>query len=273
MIRRPPRSTLSSSSAASDVYKRQEYGGHFTENMMTTSRAVLFLLCIGLCAQVALCDKAEDAFTTGDENQDGKLSKKELRAAMEPLGVQLNKADAVLSSSIHDINSDNRIDLAEFRDLAATELSSLGTFGRLSRRVLQAAGGLGLAEGAAHYIDRFGLGGTAYAVNPPAYGFYTSAIVVLLPLYLFGVFFGWQHEWFVKHRVYLNAATLGGLVTLVLFAKFDLPNDVPGYVVMLGFVLGNLFALEYLFDDESAKKKRTKGRGKHVAKMMAGRKK
>ena len=26
MIRRPPRSTLSSSSAASDVYKRQEYG-------------------------------------------------------------------------------------------------------------------------------------------------------------------------------------------------------------------------------------------------------
>eukprot|EP00658_Telonema_sp_P-2_P026480 TRINITY_DN2069_c0_g1_i1.p1 TRINITY_DN2069_c0_g1~~TRINITY_DN2069_c0_g1_i1.p1 ORF type:complete len:153 (+),score=24.71 TRINITY_DN2069_c0_g1_i1:142-600(+) len=27
MIRRPPRSTLSSSSAASDVYKRQEYGG------------------------------------------------------------------------------------------------------------------------------------------------------------------------------------------------------------------------------------------------------
>eukprot|EP00656_Telonema_subtile_P014229 TRINITY_DN17261_c0_g1_i2.p1 TRINITY_DN17261_c0_g1~~TRINITY_DN17261_c0_g1_i2.p1 ORF type:complete len:397 (-),score=109.19 TRINITY_DN17261_c0_g1_i2:128-1318(-) len=33
MIRGPPRSTLSSSSAASDVYKRQEYGGNHERNM------------------------------------------------------------------------------------------------------------------------------------------------------------------------------------------------------------------------------------------------
>ena len=31
-------------------------------------------------------------------------------AAMETLGVSLNKKDAVLSSSTHDLNSDNRID-------------------------------------------------------------------------------------------------------------------------------------------------------------------
>eukprot|EP00658_Telonema_sp_P-2_P056407 TRINITY_DN4485_c0_g2_i4.p1 TRINITY_DN4485_c0_g2~~TRINITY_DN4485_c0_g2_i4.p1 ORF type:complete len:182 (-),score=47.06 TRINITY_DN4485_c0_g2_i4:73-618(-) len=45
MIRRPPRSTLSSSSAASDVYKRQginaEYGGDSCFNML---RSVLLLL-------------------------------------------------------------------------------------------------------------------------------------------------------------------------------------------------------------------------------------
>eukprot|EP00658_Telonema_sp_P-2_P020514 TRINITY_DN18114_c0_g1_i3.p1 TRINITY_DN18114_c0_g1~~TRINITY_DN18114_c0_g1_i3.p1 ORF type:complete len:135 (+),score=40.30 TRINITY_DN18114_c0_g1_i3:133-537(+) len=38
MIRRPPRSTLSSSSAASDVYKRQEYGDSKTQNMECSPR-------------------------------------------------------------------------------------------------------------------------------------------------------------------------------------------------------------------------------------------
>eukprot|EP00656_Telonema_subtile_P008338 TRINITY_DN13901_c0_g1_i1.p3 TRINITY_DN13901_c0_g1~~TRINITY_DN13901_c0_g1_i1.p3 ORF type:complete len:103 (-),score=32.21 TRINITY_DN13901_c0_g1_i1:240-548(-) len=42
MIRRPPRSTLSSSSAASDVYKRQginaEYGGSALRNMEQQSK-------------------------------------------------------------------------------------------------------------------------------------------------------------------------------------------------------------------------------------------
>eukprot|EP00658_Telonema_sp_P-2_P015813 TRINITY_DN16103_c0_g1_i4.p1 TRINITY_DN16103_c0_g1~~TRINITY_DN16103_c0_g1_i4.p1 ORF type:complete len:250 (+),score=61.07 TRINITY_DN16103_c0_g1_i4:117-866(+) len=42
MIRRPPRSTLSSSSAASDVYKRQEYGGAIEDTM-------LFLLLAATC--------------------------------------------------------------------------------------------------------------------------------------------------------------------------------------------------------------------------------
>eukprot|EP00658_Telonema_sp_P-2_P067303 TRINITY_DN56226_c0_g1_i1.p1 TRINITY_DN56226_c0_g1~~TRINITY_DN56226_c0_g1_i1.p1 ORF type:complete len:251 (+),score=55.87 TRINITY_DN56226_c0_g1_i1:101-853(+) len=42
MIRRPPRSTLSSSSAASDVYKRQEYGGTTTISMATVAGAGLF---------------------------------------------------------------------------------------------------------------------------------------------------------------------------------------------------------------------------------------
>eukprot|EP00656_Telonema_subtile_P015292 TRINITY_DN17996_c0_g1_i1.p1 TRINITY_DN17996_c0_g1~~TRINITY_DN17996_c0_g1_i1.p1 ORF type:complete len:129 (+),score=32.24 TRINITY_DN17996_c0_g1_i1:57-443(+) len=40
MIRRPPRSTLSSSSAASDVYKRQEYGGVSMSNMADSERAI-----------------------------------------------------------------------------------------------------------------------------------------------------------------------------------------------------------------------------------------
>eukprot|EP00658_Telonema_sp_P-2_P001701 TRINITY_DN10648_c0_g1_i2.p1 TRINITY_DN10648_c0_g1~~TRINITY_DN10648_c0_g1_i2.p1 ORF type:complete len:239 (-),score=38.59 TRINITY_DN10648_c0_g1_i2:332-1048(-) len=41
MIRRPPRSTLSSSSAASDVYKRQEYGEEPTERMLITRMLML----------------------------------------------------------------------------------------------------------------------------------------------------------------------------------------------------------------------------------------
>ena len=39
MIRRPPRSTLSSSSAASDVYKRQREHGRSSNHRPTTSRA------------------------------------------------------------------------------------------------------------------------------------------------------------------------------------------------------------------------------------------
>ena len=38
---------------------------------------------------------------------------------------------------------------------------------------------------------------------------------------------------------------------------------------MLVFVLGFVFALEYLFDDESSKKKKTRGRGRQAAKMFA----
>eukprot|EP00656_Telonema_subtile_P000063 TRINITY_DN10021_c0_g1_i1.p2 TRINITY_DN10021_c0_g1~~TRINITY_DN10021_c0_g1_i1.p2 ORF type:complete len:132 (+),score=24.38 TRINITY_DN10021_c0_g1_i1:129-524(+) len=56
MIRRPPRSTLSSSSAASDVYKRQinaEYGGEGQDGIMITGRMpmatrqlLLTMLCV-----------------------------------------------------------------------------------------------------------------------------------------------------------------------------------------------------------------------------------
>ena len=38
---------------------------------------------------------------------------------------------------------------------------------------------------------------------------------------------------------------------------------------MLVFVLGNVFALEYLFDDEGSKKKKTRGKGRQAAKMFA----
>eukprot|EP00658_Telonema_sp_P-2_P006880 TRINITY_DN12587_c0_g1_i8.p1 TRINITY_DN12587_c0_g1~~TRINITY_DN12587_c0_g1_i8.p1 ORF type:complete len:235 (+),score=64.03 TRINITY_DN12587_c0_g1_i8:188-892(+) len=227
------------------------------------------LLLLALCL-MATCTGLEfpQAFSAGDANADGKLSKKELRVSMDALGVRMNKNDALFSSSIFDVNSDNRIDLGEFEELAAFEASGAGSIGRLCRRILEAAGATGLVEGAAYYLDRIGL-----AVSPAGYGFYTCATLVLLPLYLLGVFFGWKHEWFIKLRAYLSAACVGGLLALILFAQFDLPNDIPGYVVMFGFVLGNLFALEYLFDDGTGKKKRTKGKGRQVAKMMAGKRK
>eukprot|EP00656_Telonema_subtile_P047376 TRINITY_DN5435_c0_g1_i1.p1 TRINITY_DN5435_c0_g1~~TRINITY_DN5435_c0_g1_i1.p1 ORF type:complete len:427 (-),score=76.96 TRINITY_DN5435_c0_g1_i1:151-1431(-) len=54
MIRRPPRSTLSSSSAASDVYKRQginaEYGDQSQGNMNMTNALSLLLVCLSLSA-------------------------------------------------------------------------------------------------------------------------------------------------------------------------------------------------------------------------------
>nr|BDD45846.1 hypothetical protein 6 [Bacillaceae bacterium] len=42
MIRRPPRSTLSPSSAASDVYKRQDYNISITTDTQTGCRYLIF---------------------------------------------------------------------------------------------------------------------------------------------------------------------------------------------------------------------------------------
>src|SRR5664280_3675607 len=55
MIRRPPRSTLSSSSAASDVYKRQASGGGMRRNDITKAVgggmfAIAMATCSGLAA-------------------------------------------------------------------------------------------------------------------------------------------------------------------------------------------------------------------------------
>eukprot|EP00658_Telonema_sp_P-2_P011110 TRINITY_DN14225_c0_g1_i3.p1 TRINITY_DN14225_c0_g1~~TRINITY_DN14225_c0_g1_i3.p1 ORF type:complete len:942 (-),score=213.51 TRINITY_DN14225_c0_g1_i3:82-2907(-) len=74
MIRRPPRSTLSSSSAASDVYKRQEYGGPPDPSMATK----LFL---GFGLLAVAC-----AAPTKTGNMNGKY----LTASVDKVGVPFN---------------------------------------------------------------------------------------------------------------------------------------------------------------------------------------
>eukprot|EP00656_Telonema_subtile_P028918 TRINITY_DN316_c0_g1_i2.p1 TRINITY_DN316_c0_g1~~TRINITY_DN316_c0_g1_i2.p1 ORF type:complete len:198 (+),score=55.61 TRINITY_DN316_c0_g1_i2:74-667(+) len=76
MIRRPPRSTLSSSSAASDVYKRQEYGELSSDNMnsLTNLFIALALMCMlnispasARCNDPAVCKQwYNDIFNTID---------------------------------------------------------------------------------------------------------------------------------------------------------------------------------------------------------------
>jgi len=94
------------------------------------------------------------------------------------------------------------------------------------------------------------------AVSPPSYGYFTTATIVLLVIYAAGIFLGSKYEWFVKHRVYVLGAAVLSLVLLVTCAALDLPNDVPGYAVMISFLAGVLFTIEYLFGDESGKKKK-----------------
>merc|ERR1711957_623085 len=115
------------------------------------ARINLIVVATILCLQLVNCQDLTKAFSHGDENQDGKLSKKELRSAMETMGIFMNKADSVHASSTHDVNSDNRIDMAEFQVLAAAEQSA--GLGRLCRRSLEASGALGLVEDSAHYVD------------------------------------------------------------------------------------------------------------------------
>jgi hypothetical protein len=84
---------------------------------------------IYLSLQLVHAQDVTKAFETGDENHDGKLSKKELRSApllpqgcgltnevagaMATMGIIMNKGDSILSSSTHDVNSDNRIDMVQ----------------------------------------------------------------------------------------------------------------------------------------------------------------
>merc|ERR1711907_532756 len=77
------------------------------------------------CLSLALVD-FQKAFESADANQDARLGKKELRSAMESLGVHLNKADAAHSSSTYDMDSDGKLDMAEFEALAAAELATSG---------------------------------------------------------------------------------------------------------------------------------------------------
>merc|ERR1740117_1034739 len=185
------------------------------------ARINLIVVATILCLQLVNCQDLTKAFSHGDENQDGKLSKKELRSAMETMGIFMNKADSVHASITHDVNSDNRIDMAEFQVLAAAEQSA--GLGRLCRRSLEASGALGLVEGSAHYVD-LALP-AAMAVSPPSYGYFTTATIVLLVIYAAGIFLGSKYEWFVKHRVYVLGAAV-------------------------------LSTIEYLFGDESGKKKK-----------------
>eukprot|EP00656_Telonema_subtile_P005983 TRINITY_DN12748_c0_g1_i1.p1 TRINITY_DN12748_c0_g1~~TRINITY_DN12748_c0_g1_i1.p1 ORF type:complete len:167 (+),score=38.77 TRINITY_DN12748_c0_g1_i1:103-603(+) len=62
MIRRPPRSTLSSSSAASDVYKRQEYGGLDDSTAMAVLRNLMARSILVLLVVLVIGSSAEDTF-------------------------------------------------------------------------------------------------------------------------------------------------------------------------------------------------------------------
>eukprot|EP00826_Nyctotherus_ovalis_P018919 TRINITY_DN1574_c0_g1_i9.p1 TRINITY_DN1574_c0_g1~~TRINITY_DN1574_c0_g1_i9.p1 ORF type:complete len:101 (-),score=26.14 TRINITY_DN1574_c0_g1_i9:235-492(-) len=54
MIRRPPRSTLDRSSAASDVYKRQEYMGNLLGSCITSISLTTLVCCISLRREISL---------------------------------------------------------------------------------------------------------------------------------------------------------------------------------------------------------------------------
>merc|ERR1711865_1045266 len=192
---------------------------------------------IYLSLQLVHAQDVTKAFETGDENHDGKLSKKELRSAMATMGIIMNKGDSILSSNTHDVNSDNRIDMAEFQTLAATEQNS--GVGRLCRRCLEAAGMLGLVEASAHYIDMTGL-----AVSPPGYTYFTVSSTMGFGIYIVSLWFASKYSWFVKHRVYVLAAA----------------------AVSLFLLAGVLFAIEFIFGDEDGKKRRTSGKGRQAAK-------
>eukprot|EP00656_Telonema_subtile_P034007 TRINITY_DN38148_c0_g1_i1.p1 TRINITY_DN38148_c0_g1~~TRINITY_DN38148_c0_g1_i1.p1 ORF type:complete len:128 (-),score=36.55 TRINITY_DN38148_c0_g1_i1:194-577(-) len=83
MIRRPPRSTLSSSSAASDVYKRQginaEYGALATTAMKLAFRVLLFV-----CMLAALVVSAHAAPIADEWDEASDLVESKAHAPLPP---------------------------------------------------------------------------------------------------------------------------------------------------------------------------------------------
>eukprot|EP00656_Telonema_subtile_P001718 TRINITY_DN10746_c0_g1_i3.p1 TRINITY_DN10746_c0_g1~~TRINITY_DN10746_c0_g1_i3.p1 ORF type:complete len:133 (+),score=38.94 TRINITY_DN10746_c0_g1_i3:93-491(+) len=102
MIRRPPRSTLSSSSAASDVYKRQEYGRAPLHVMALTEKSVAVF-------------RAD--FDEFDVDQSGFIEWQELPSLLskqlgrDPTGYEL---DATLQ--LFDTNKDGQISFSEYME-------------------------------------------------------------------------------------------------------------------------------------------------------------
>eukprot|EP00658_Telonema_sp_P-2_P021735 TRINITY_DN1866_c0_g1_i1.p1 TRINITY_DN1866_c0_g1~~TRINITY_DN1866_c0_g1_i1.p1 ORF type:complete len:200 (+),score=56.12 TRINITY_DN1866_c0_g1_i1:141-740(+) len=112
MIRRPPRSTLSSSSAASDVYKRQEYGvsTQSTGEQPTTMSD----LKVGDHLSETQRGLLEQAFRMFDKDGSGKIDTSEFREVCRSL--QIVPTDSELAMMVEEIDLDQSgdIDIDEF---------------------------------------------------------------------------------------------------------------------------------------------------------------
>eukprot|EP00658_Telonema_sp_P-2_P002321 TRINITY_DN10886_c0_g1_i4.p1 TRINITY_DN10886_c0_g1~~TRINITY_DN10886_c0_g1_i4.p1 ORF type:complete len:174 (+),score=44.28 TRINITY_DN10886_c0_g1_i4:128-649(+) len=105
MIRRPPRSTLSSSSAASDVYKRQGYEWHHVP-------------------QDELDEYLRKLFFVADQNGDGVLQSHEFVSLMRESA--LNFPDQIINQALADAdtNQDGVIQCEELINYVVAQLKS-----------------------------------------------------------------------------------------------------------------------------------------------------
>src|SRR5674536_372611 len=102
MIRRPPRSTLSSSSAASDVYKRQ---GEATARVLAAEGAAVALLARragrieGLAAEITAAGGKAVACVADVQDRDAVLRAADtVGAALGPVHILVNNAGVMLLS-------------------------------------------------------------------------------------------------------------------------------------------------------------------------------
>eukprot|EP00658_Telonema_sp_P-2_P054667 TRINITY_DN43492_c0_g1_i4.p2 TRINITY_DN43492_c0_g1~~TRINITY_DN43492_c0_g1_i4.p2 ORF type:complete len:168 (+),score=47.80 TRINITY_DN43492_c0_g1_i4:95-598(+) len=131
MIRRPPRSTLSSSSAASDVYKRQRQEAELEAHVKKVVKKCLqtwrngkqpnFQQRVGSILREVLIDMEQERFDHANFEQqlvnDSHLSAlSEFNAQYEPIGIPVNVPytddslknliDSLNESSVHEIGTD-----------------------------------------------------------------------------------------------------------------------------------------------------------------------
>eukprot|EP00658_Telonema_sp_P-2_P029994 TRINITY_DN2272_c0_g1_i1.p1 TRINITY_DN2272_c0_g1~~TRINITY_DN2272_c0_g1_i1.p1 ORF type:complete len:905 (+),score=207.46 TRINITY_DN2272_c0_g1_i1:120-2834(+) len=133
MIRRPPRSTLSSSSAASDVYKRQEYGGLGVVRM--EGRQSL-LQADGECA--CECsggsglsrDAVREVFDMFDISGDGEISYIELKSAIRSISPDIRSAEIKLLFNQANVDKKNDISFDEFEAVLVQVRDQLVDFGQ-----------------------------------------------------------------------------------------------------------------------------------------------
>merc|ERR1711934_189696 len=220
------------------------------------------LLCVALLVVVSSAEMSRgQAFDAADGDGDGKLTGKELAAALENIGHRKpsNKKERASALSQMDKNGDRRVDKTEFVVAMERGDSLFGKIGSIATRVLDNVGLLNALNDLA----------VAIGITPGNQIFDLTCFMLLSAFYLLLVKVGYQVSYISKFYAYAVGFALTVYAWLVLFSALDYSTEYCAGFTVICFLIAVVGTADSIMDEAGGKKNK-KGNSAAAAKRRLG---